>query len=64
MLREENDQLKVDKATVLGTCDILRSKVVAAKKLEEVLKNMDAFVQLKETTRDLAGNLDAFLASD
>ena len=64
MVRDESEQLKLDKAKVLGQCDMLRGKVKASKRLEEVLKNMDSFVALKDMTKDLASNLGAFLATE
>ena len=39
-------------------------KVAAAKRLEEVLKNMDSFVQLKTMGADLADNLSRFLSAE
>jgi len=38
--------------------------VAAAKRLEEVLKNMDSFVQLKTMGADLADNLSRFLSAE
>ena len=59
--REVCDGLKTDKAKVLGQCDVLRGKVAAAKKLEEILKGMDSFIQLKDMGDSLATNLNQFL---
>ena len=60
-IRESCDALKTDKAKVLGQCDVLRGKVAAAKKLEEILKGMDSFIQLKDMGDSLATNLNQFL---
>lgn len=60
-IRESCDALKTDKAKVLGQCDVLRGKVAAAKKLEEILKGMDSFIQLKDMGSSLATNLNQFL---
>ena len=47
---------------VCFVCD--SGKVAAAKRLEEVLKNMDSFVQLKTMGADLADNLSRFLSAE